>query len=182
MRVEIKKVYGTWRDVADNANNTVGKEDGTKEPSYFWKKRMLLSEHSPIRTIRYRIKIYDIPYWVAMHFVRHKVGVEHWVKTQRTDRTGADRSQLKQDALIDYVFEANQQALINMSRKRICNKAAKETRTAWYKVLSAILLKDATLWEVLVPECVYRGNCYEMITCGSLVAEGYKATYRRTKK
>ena len=63
-----------------------------------------------------------------MHFVRHKHGIEHWISTRRTDRTGIDRNELRQDELVTHEFEANAQAIINISRKRMCFQASKETR------------------------------------------------------
>lgn len=53
---------------------------------------MLLAEHSPIRKLIISWKWYDLLSWVSVHLVRHKFGVDHWVRTQRTDRTGIDRT------------------------------------------------------------------------------------------
>lgn len=54
--------------------------------------------------------------------VRHKIGIEHWVSTQRPDRTDnqdIDRDKLLQGALVNHACEADAQALINISRKKI---------------------------------------------------------------
>jgi len=63
MIVENMKQKGTWREVADAARTTVHMEPGTNEPSYSWKKRMLLTEHSPIRKLVFNWKWKDLKYW-----------------------------------------------------------------------------------------------------------------------
>lgn len=54
-------------------------------PSDEWKRRILDAGHSPIRTLMFTVRM-EIPYYVSVHFVRHKVGVEHYVRSQRNDR------------------------------------------------------------------------------------------------
>jgi len=166
----LKAVYlgtkGTWREVADSANTTIHKEAGTKEPSSQWKRRMLLCEHSPIRQLLIRCKWYELKSWVSVHFVRHKVGIEHWVRSQREDRTGIKRDELPQSNLVEHEFLANAQAMINISRKRLCNQASPETREAWKAVLEAIKDDQPELYKVCVPDCIYRGWCYEFKSCG----------------
>ena len=73
--------------------------------------------------------------WISTHFVRHNKGIDHWVSTQRSDRTGVPRDKKPQDALVNHECEANAQAMINISRKRLCNQAAIETRAAWREVI-----------------------------------------------
>ena len=43
-------------------------------------------EHSPLRTQMFWIEMYRIPTFVSVHLTRHKIGVEHWVQTNREDR------------------------------------------------------------------------------------------------
>jgi hypothetical protein len=174
MRVKLLGIKGTWREVADSANTTIHLEAGEKEPSPKWKRRMLLCEHSPIRQHIIKCKWYDIKSWVSVHFVRHKVGIEHWVRTQRTDRTKIDRDELPQDNLIEHEFEANMQACINISRKRLCRLASQETREAWQLVLEQIKESEPELYNVCVPDCIYRGWCYEFKSCGFHKTEAYQ--------
>ena len=82
------RVMGTWRSVADAARTTIRMPEGTKEPSSKWTKTILLAEHSPIRRIRFSWRWKNLKSWISVHFVRHKFGIEHWVSTQRSDRTG----------------------------------------------------------------------------------------------
>jgi hypothetical protein len=166
MRVTNVKTKGNWRDVADSCNTTINKDEGTNEPSSKWKRRMLLCEHSPIRQIVIKWKWLQIKRWVSDHFVRHKFGIEHWVKTDRTDRTGVDRDQLSQSSLTNHECEANAQAIINISRKRLCKMASPETRQAWIGFLNELKEVQPELYSSCVPDCIYRGHCFEYKSCG----------------
>ncbi len=159
MNIELLGIKGSWREVADSARTTIDMKPGKKEPTSKWKRRMLLSEHSPLRQLQFKAKWSSLPYWVSTHFVRHKFGIEHWVRTQRSDRTGTDRSQLLQDAFVEHEILVNAQAIINISRKRLCKQASKETQDAWQLFLSSIKVEEPELHSVCVPDCVYRGWC-----------------------
>ena len=63
-------------------------------------------------------------------------------------------------------IEANAQALINMSRKRLCSQASIETREVMEAIKKEVEKKDPIMAEVMVKECVYRGYCPEMWSCG----------------
>lgn len=165
MKVELKNVKGDWKEVLTRARTTVGKEELGKEPSDNFKKRILMAEHSPIRGLIYCFKITNLKSWVATHFVRHHVGVEKWVRTQRSDRTGVNRDDLPQGAEVEMEIEANAQALINMSRKRLCNQASPETREVMQEMKKEVSKRDEFLARVMVKECVYRGFCPEMKSC-----------------
>ena len=182
MKVDLKSIKGTWREVADSARTTINMTEGTKEPSSKWKRNILLAEHSPIRKIHISWKWYDLLSWVSIHFVRHKYGIEHFVRSQRTDRSGIDRNTLTQSELIEHECEANAQAMINISRKRLCSQASKETKEAWREVLKSIKDKEPELYSVCVPECIYRGFCPEMKSCGYYKTSEFKRrlyTYRK---
>ncbi len=174
MKISFIKVTNTWRDVANAARTTIGKEAGEGEPSSNWKRRMLLAEHSPIRKIHVNWKWYDLMYWVSMHFVRHKFGIEHFVRSQRTDRTGTNRNNLPQSELIEHECEANAQAIINISRKRLCSKASQETRQAWVAFLNNLKELEPELVSICVPDCIYRGWCYEYDSCKFHLTDGYQ--------
>ena len=146
---------------------TEGKNWKGQHPSYLWIRRILLAEHSPIRAVEYRIEWTDIPYWVVMHLVRHHVGITNFVATQRSDRTGINRDNLPQNNRISYSIRLNAQAIINISRKRLCSKASLETRAAWKLALDKIKAIDLPLYLSCVPECIYRGGfCTEIRSCG----------------
>jgi hypothetical protein len=174
LRIKYAKTRSIWRDVADAARTTIHMEEGEKEPSSAWKRRMLLSEHSPIRQMVFKWKWVNLKYWVSVHIVRHKVGIEHYVSTQRTDRTGQNRDEIPQSALVNHECCANAQALITISRKRLCRQASLETTQAWKLVLEEVKKSEPELVSVCVPECVYRGFCPEFKPCGYSSTAAYK--------
>lgn len=173
-----------WRKVKRSARTTIHREGSGIYPTTEWKKSILLAEHSPIRKIKFSWKWANLKSWVSVHFVRHWLGIEHWVTTQRSDRTGVKRDKLPQDAFVEHECEANAQALINISRKRLCNQASPETRKAWEEVIKEVRRHDSVLASVCQPECIYRGFCPEMYPCGYAETEEYRerlAKYRDRK-
>ena len=182
MKIVNLKIKGNWREVADSARTTVHMEPGKGEPSSSWKRRMLLSEHSPIRQMLVNAKWLNLPYWISVHFVRHKIGIEHWVRSQRTDRTGKDRNSSPQNAEVEHEFLATYQAVINISRKRLCSQAAKETREAWKMFLEELKTADPDLYHTCVPDCVYRGWCMEFKSCGYHKTEDFRKKLEEYRK
>jgi hypothetical protein len=163
-----------WPEVKRAARTTIRKDGSGKYPPDEWKKQILLAEHSPIRKIRFSWKWNGLKSWVSVHFVRHKFGIEHWVTTQRTDRTGINRDEIPQSALVDHECDANAQALIFISRRRLCRQASEDTREAWLEVKSAVAERDPVLASVMVPECIYRGFCPEFDSCGYCDTDLYR--------
>lgn len=181
--ISLFKVLTEWSSVLNAARTTVGKEAAGKDPSSSWKKKILLAEHSPIRLLLINWKWSGIKYWVSVHFVRHKIGIEHFVKTQRTDRTNNLRDRAPQDNPVDHECLANAQSLITISRKRLCSSASKETREAWQLLLEELREKEPELVSVCVRECTYRGFCPELTCCGYVETEAYQKelkSYRST--
>lgn len=174
MKVTDIKTKGTWREVADAARTTIHMDKGDKEVKSSYIRKMLLSEHSPMRKFIVTWKWRDLKSWVSVHFVRHKFGIEHWVRTQRTDRTGIDRGELPQGNFVEHECEANSQAIITISRNRLCKQASKETTEAWQEFLSELSLTQPELFSVCVPDCVYRGHCFEFKSCGFHKTEAFK--------
>lgn len=185
MKIELRHYIDYWQDIKNTTMNTIGKNKGAY-PSNEWKLNLLLSEHSPIRKLKISWRWEDLKYWVSVHLVRHKIGIEHFVSTQRTDRTGVNRNSLPQDSLVNHECEADAQALINISRKRLCNCASLETRQAWQEVKSKIAEVEPELASCMVRECVYRnGFCPEMFPCGYNKTETFEKElkdYLKTKK
>lgn len=170
MEVKVRRLTG-WNEVVNAARFTVNLADIGKEPSEKFKNEILLAEHSPIRLLIYEITMSDIPSWCsqhlsrhdafAMHNVRDGASDTHFVATQRTDRTGVDRNKLPQDSSVDHRIVLNAQDLINISRKRLCNCASKETREIWGEVRRKVEEIDPAVARHMVRECVYRGFCPE---------------------
>jgi hypothetical protein len=173
MKIIWFKHEDNWQEVKDATMNTVGKSTG-KYPDSEWKLKLIRAEHSPIRKLKFSWRWGDLPYWVSVHFVRHKIGIEHFVKTQRSDRTGIDRSELPQGQFVTHECEADAQALINISRKRLCSSASPETRQAWQLVKDEVAKVEPELAKCMVRECVYRGYCPEMFGCGFDKTEAFE--------
>lgn len=177
----------SWKRVLNAARRTIGKAPIDKEPSNSWKAKMLLAEHSPIRLLEYDFSWKSIKQWVTAHLVRHHEGCEKMVHSQRGDRRaileeyGVDsRDKLPQGALNDMDMSANAQALINISRKRLCSCASQETREAWKQVKAAIAERDPVLADKMVPECLYRGFCPEFLSpCGYSKTAKYQEDLER---
>lgn len=169
MKVIDIKSTNNWQEIKNACMATIGKDSG-KEPDSDWKKRILLAEHSPIRLLKISWKWVDLPYFVSVHFTRHNNGIYHFVSSQRPN---PDRGNDPQDAPVTHVCSANAQALINISRKRLCNKAAKETREAWQMVKDEVAKVEPELASCMVRECVYRRFCPEMKGCGFFGTKEY---------
>lgn len=176
-----------WKRALNAARRTIGKKPLDKEPSNSWKAKMLLAEHSPIRLIEYEWTWSDIMQWVTTHLVRHHEGCEKFVHSQRGDRRAildeynvSSRNELPQGATNDMDMTANAQALISISRKRLCSCASKETREAWKQVKEEVRKVDPVMADKMVPECIYRGFCPEfMNSCGYANTEKYQQNLKR---
>lgn len=176
-----------WKRALNAARRTIGKAPLDKEPSKSWEAKMLLAEHSPIRLLEYEWTWADIMQWVTTHLVRHHEGCEKFVHTQRGDRRAildeynvSSRNELPQGATNDMDMTANAQALISISRKRLCNCASKETREAWKQVQDAIREVDSVMADKMVPECIYRGFCPEFMNpCGYANTEKYQQDLKK---
>lgn len=156
-----------WQTVKLLALNTMGKNYmKDKAMTQELKAKYLRSEHSPIRALQFIIKM-EIPYYVSTHLVRHKYGVEHFIQSQRNDRQDKyDRDQAPQGALVSHIMLVNAQALMAMSRKRLCGKADKTTQKVWRTVVKKVLETNPEFKEVLVPNCEYLHSCPEFQSCG----------------
>lgn len=159
----------TWNDVRTAARATMWKLADDVEPSPVWKRRILLARHSPIESLVFRVTMTDVPYWVSVHLVRHKIGVTHYVSSQRDDRHDNEipRAEMPQGALVNHTMLINAQALIAVSRKRLCNLASRETKEVWMAVKNAIASVDIDMAWAMRPECYWCGMlCPEMHGCG----------------
>ena len=136
--------------------------------------KWLHSEHSMIRVYQISIELIGIPYYVSVHLVRHKIGVEPFVRSQRDTSINPvdyDRRKAPQDALVNHRMILNPQAIINISHVRMCNNADVATREVWHNVYQAIKEHEnpyiSAIAEVMMPRCEYRGGvCHELRPCG----------------
>lgn len=125
--------------------------------------KALQCEHSPIRVVQYQIQMIGVPTFVSVHFVRHKFGVEHFVTSNRDDRGGEIANRVTP---VNHMLVCNAQALVNMSRKRLCFNAHRTTVGTMVRIRKAVHCIDTVMAAYMVPECVYRnGLCPELKMC-----------------
>lgn len=180
MRIEVVKHDDMWQEIKNSAMFTMGKDTG-KYPTSEWKKKILLAEHSPIRDGYFILNCYDIPSFVIGHVVRHFNGIEKYVQSLRSDR--AEYTEVpNRNTLQNVRLRINFQAFINISRKRLCSCASKETREFWQLVLDTIKSYEPELYSVCVRECIYRGFCPEMKSCGYNNTETFKQALSEYRK
>lgn len=156
----------TWRRLKNHCRTTDNKDFTDKNPTDTFKKKLLMSEHTPIRLLEFDWSWKGIPYWVSVELSRHRW--EKFISSQRDDRLIDDipRAEKPQGALVNYDGYANMQSLIDVSRKRLCYKATPEARGLMedFKIqLGKMFPAEAN---VLVPNCIYRGGCPEFASCG----------------
>ena len=155
-----------WMKIKSGCMTTISKDAGSKEPSQEWKRKLLLCEHSPIRRGEVSWKWEAIPYAISTHFARHHEGCEKFIATEREDRTNVPREERSQMNPVMMEMDANIQALINISAKRLCTSADPTTRKYWKAVLEAIREYDEDIYWACVPQCVRCGGCPEYTNCG----------------
>ena len=166
MKIEITRVT-SWTDVLNAARFTQRLPLKSGEPSVKWKKKIIKAEHSPLRCLMFNIDMYDIPSYTAGHFVRH-VHAQPFVSTSRPDTDGhqTPRDKQKKSDLVNCRLFLNAEEIINISRKRLCNKAELPTRQVWQAVLNELRKIEPELVNACVPNCIYRGFCPEIKSCG----------------
>ena len=165
-QVKITNFNVNWKNIKSACMTTISKEAGDKEPSHEWKRKLLLCEHSPIRRGVVSWKWPEIPYAISTHFARHHEGCEKFISTSRADRTGVDRTTRTQMDPVQMEMDANIQALLNISYKRLCTCADPLTRAYWTSLIYAIKGHDEDIFWACVPQCVRCGGCPEYKSCG----------------
>jgi hypothetical protein len=153
-----------WIRAKNACRTTVNKKHTENEPSDEFKVSLLLSEHSPIRLIRLGWVWENMKSWIATHWCRH-VHMEKFISTQRTDRTGINRDNEPQSALVTFEGDTTAQNLIDSHRKRLCYQSSDETREYAEDFKAKINEIDESLAFVLVPNCIYRCGCPEFEQC-----------------
>ena len=173
MKIEITKVT-SWTDVLNAARFTQRLPLKSGEPSVKWKKKIIKAEHSPLRCLMFNIDLYDIPYYVSVHLVRH-VHTQPFVSTSRPDIDGHQlprEEQRKADPVNMRLF-LNAQEIINISRVRLCNKAEAKTKIIWRQVVEELRKIEPELANACVPNCFYRRFCPEIKSCGLADTESF---------
>lgn len=203
LEVNISRDTG-WIRALNAARRTVGKEPKPLdyEPSEKWKRTAIMAEHSPIKLVEYCISFKDLRQWVGVHLLRHEHVIPQ-IHTQRNDRrniieeypyiqkaldelaeevrnSSNPRDFVRQGEVNDQDFYVNAQTLINISRRRLCNTASKETIEAWKLVVKVLKDNvDPIIADFLVPNCIYRGFCPEANSCGFWKTNKFKEDLNR---
>lgn len=157
-----------WAWVRFLAKNTVGAkvDPESGDMSLELKKKYLKSEHSPIRYLTFIIRM-QIPYCDSVCFCRHKLGVEHYVQSQRNDRQDKyDRYKEPQGHLVSHVMVVNAQELMFMAHRRLCRMASPNCQKIMKMIRMAVLESNPEFEDVLVPNCEYLHSCPEFKSCG----------------
>lgn len=155
-----------WIEVKRRALVTVGKIP-LSTPGFKWRHAILEARHSPIRYLRFCFLLEDVPSWVAVHLVRHHVGCQPFVKSQRNDRQDKyDRNKAPQDAPVNLIWDLNGESMMEVANKRLCNQASPETQAVVRKMCDLVIEKCPEFTNHLVPMCRYHGGiCHEMFPC-----------------
>ncbi len=160
MEIKIKPLTD-WALVRELARFTVGKKNIKSPVTDEFKRAMLMSRHSCLRPLQFQLTLIGIPDACSTHIVRHKIGVEHFVTTQRPDRTGKARGGLRNHTLI-----INAEALVTQARRRLCDKASEKTRAIYNDIKEYFLTSDyPEIGHAMQPSCYWYGHCPELSQC-----------------
>lgn len=159
-------INADWKRVKNHCRTTDNKEFTENEATETFIKKLLISEHTPIRLIEFDWSWKQIPYWVSTEWSRHKF--EKFISTQRDDRLKDDisRNDKPQGALVNYDGYANEQNAIDAERKRLCYQCTPEARRLGESFKADLHTTNPLESDVLVPNCIYRCGCPEFNKCG----------------
>lgn len=161
-----------WMAVKNMALVTLGKK-GVTAPDLWWKHKMLVCRHSPIRELTITFLIEDIPYWLSTEFSRH-VHTEKFIRSQRNDRqTMYDRNAARQDAPVSMYWVFNGESIMEIANKRLCRLATPEAQNVVGEMCRLLEEACPEFKGALVPNCMYHGGvCHEFGGCGMCPYDG----------
>lgn len=110
--------------------------------------------------------------WVTAHGFDKDRGIDTCIN--EADKIDRLPERFDRYAPTDLAGVMNAEAIINMSRKRLCAKASMETREIWEQVVDALKGVDPDLANHCVKPCVHCGFCRERPKCGFTNTERYK--------
>lgn len=166
MKTAFNWIGDDWKRVKNHCRTTDNKDFTENEATDTFKKKLLISEHSPIRLLEFDWSWKSICYWLSTEWSRHKF--EKFISSQRDDRLRDDipRGMKPQDALVNFDGYANMQNCIDGWRKRLCYMATKDARELAEDFKIELHNTHPIESNVLVPNCIYRAGCPEFRTCG----------------
>ena len=166
----------SWIEVLNAARFTQRKPMADKEPSDKFKWNIIKAEHSPLRALMFTIDFYDIPYYASVHLCRH-VHAQPFVSTSRPDIDGTMklREEQKKSDPVNMRLLLNAQEIINISRTRLCMRSEATTRNLWQQAVMELGEIEPILACACIPNCIYRGFCPEIKSCGYVNGAGFDA-------
>lgn len=155
-----------WKRVKNHCRTTDNKDFTANDATNNFKKKLLISEHSPIRLLEFDWSWKSIYYWLSTEWSRHKF--EKFISSQRDDRLidNTPRGEKPQNTLVNFDGYANMQNLIDAWRKRLCYAATDEARELAEDFKKELHKTHPLESDVLVPNCIYRVGCPEFHSCG----------------
>lgn len=155
-----------WFRAKQCAVVTIGRK-AINPPTEEWKKKLIASRHSPLRTLMFTFYLEDIPSWVSVHLCRH-IHAQPYVKSQRNDRQNEyDRNEAPQDSPVNMIWEMNAEELLVIMNKRLCGKTQQLTKEIVQKMKELVEASNPEFKNYMVPMCEYHGGkCYEFESCG----------------
>ncbi len=162
MSIEIKTWEEDWEEVKKAALTTIHKKSTRKDISKDWKEAMIIGRHSPIREFRVKLKITNIPRWIADQLVRHNVGVNNYMGTMRPDRGNVPRSEQTMEQETVFQQSYNIDSFLNMTSSRLCiGVVSTETRLLVEKIVEKLYSIEPEIAKYCVPPCINQGGCKE---------------------
>ena len=179
-----------WQRIKNHCRTTDNKDFTEKDATEKFKKKLLISEHTPIRLLEFDWSWKKIFYWLSTEWSRHKF--EKFISTQRDDRTAdmpitennidwtdywdavdeyvkkngsLPRGKKLQEMPVNFDGFANEQNLIDAFRKRLCGTATDEARELAEDFKATLHETHPLESNVLVPNCIYRMGCPEFHCC-----------------
>lgn len=166
MKTKFNYIISDWKRVKNHCRTTDNKDFTDNEATETFKKKLLISEHTPIRLLEFDWSWRGIKYWLSQEWARHRF--EKFISTQRDDRLKdkISRDNKSQGALVDFDGYANMQNLIDAWRKRLCYQATDEARKLAEDFKCELHKTHPLEANVLTPNCIYRHGCPEFTCCG----------------
>lgn len=192
-----------WKAVKNHCRTTDNKDFTDKDATDTFKKKLLISEHSPIRLLEFDWSWKSIYSWLSTEWSRHKF--EKFISSARDDRgfserntdTGytvwdsktekeityhpISRNDAPQKNLVNFDGYANMQNIIDAWRKRLCGASTKEAVDLAEDFKAELHKTHPLESDVLVPNCIYRAGCPEFSCCG-LMADFIKWSKEKGKE
>lgn len=193
MKTEFNYISDDWKRVKNHCRRTDNKDFTENEATETFKKKLLLSEHSPIRLLEFDWTWGNIKYWLSTEWSRHKF--EKFISTSRDDRYIKDgenetpfgyidvwdnltkskityapntRDDIPEKFNVNFDGYANMQNLIDAWRKRLCACADPQAVELAEDFKIELHKTHPIEADVLVPQCIYRWGCSEFSTCGKI--------------